>query len=157
SPERRAHRWVCGPDCKRGTWRKSVARSRRAQRAFHESAERRASMRSHGRIFRRGARWWIAYYTYDPDVGRNREFRESAGRQESHAKRLLRQRIAEIYGEKFIGPEAERLVVGELLDAYSEHLCLAGKKSITRAPNGGYRGPAMTLVRTLKDGLGGIR
>jgi integrase len=113
-------------------------------------------MRSHGRIFQRGARWWIAYYTYDPDLGRNREYRESAGREEGDAKRLLRQRIAEIYGEKFIGPEAERLVVGELLDAYSEHLCLAGKKSITRGPNG-LRGSVMTLVRALKASLAGVR
>jgi hypothetical protein len=32
-------------------------------------------MRSHGRTFQRGHRWWIAYYTYDPDLGRNRDIK----------------------------------------------------------------------------------
>ncbi len=111
-------------------------------------------MRSHGRIFQRGQRWWVAYNTYDPNLERNREYRESAGREAADAKRLLRQRLGEIYGDKFSGPEAERILVGELLDAYCEHLCLAGKKSITRGPKG-YRGTVMTLVRgrvVMRDG-----
>jgi integrase len=75
-----------------------------------------------GRIFQRGTRWWVAYHAH------HKEYREPAGT-EADAKRLLKQRLKEIHGDRFIGPEGERLTVGELLDALVLHLETKGAKS----------------------------
>ncbi len=68
-------------------------------------------MRSEGRVYRRGSVFWIAYYM------RGTEFRESAGRTEAEARKKLRKRLGEIYGDRFVGPDLERITVDELLDA----------------------------------------
>jgi len=73
-----------------------------------------------GRIFKRRRTWWIAYCVD------GQEFRESSGApSEKDARRLLRQRLDEKAADRqglrrFIGPAAERVRVGELLDALEE-------------------------------------
>ena len=47
-----------------------------------------------GRLFKRGGRWWIAYYA--PHEGRRIEQREPGGRTEGEARRRLRQRHREL-------------------------------------------------------------
>jgi hypothetical protein len=51
-------------------------------------------MRGDGRVYQRGARWWIAYYA--PQNGRSVEHREPGGKTEAEARRLLRQRLREV-------------------------------------------------------------
>lgn len=68
-------------------------------------------MRSEGRVYKRGTVFWIAYYV------RGKEMRESAGRTEAEARKKLRRRLGEVYGDRFVGPEQERITVDRLLDA----------------------------------------
>jgi integrase len=81
-------------------------------------------MRGDGRVFKRGNRYWISYYN------RGKEFRESGGRTEAEAKRFLKNRIKEIYGGQFVGPQVERITVDEALDHLIEHLKNKGAKSV---------------------------
>ena len=61
-----------------------------------------------GRIFKRGEKFWIAYYY------RGKEIRESAkSAKEADARKLLKNRLKQIQGNRYIGPEEERLRVGE--------------------------------------------
>lgn len=79
---------------------------------------------SEGRVFRRGNVWWIAYY-YN-----GKENRESAGKTEKLAKAKLKERIRQIRGDRFVGPEQERWTVGELLDGLLTHLTIKGAKGM---------------------------
>ena len=81
-------------------------------------------MRGDGRVFRRGNRWWIAYYV------RGREYRESAGKTPAEAKKKLRERLRGIYSDQFISPRQERVTVEELLDSLEAHLEVRGVKSL---------------------------
>jgi integrase len=64
-----------------------------------------------GRLFKRGEMFWIAYNH------RGREYRESAGStKEADAGRLLKKRLGEIQGNRFVGPSQERVTFSELLD-----------------------------------------
>ncbi len=81
-------------------------------------------MRGDGRVFQRGPVWWIAYYR------NGEEFRERGGATKSAAKKKLNQRRAEIEGGQFVGPERERVTVGELLEALVAHLEIKGAKSL---------------------------
>ena len=64
-----------------------------------------------GRTLRRGEVWWIAYYF------NGKEIRESAkSRNEADARRLLKKRLKEIHGSRFVGPQEEKLTVADLLD-----------------------------------------
>ncbi len=87
--------------------------------------------RGQGRILqhREAGTWFIAFYW------KGREVRESVARllakpprqvTKQDAVRALRRRMKEVLGEKFKGPEAERLTVRELLDDYERHLELRG-------------------------------
>ncbi len=76
-------------------------------------------MRGDGRIYLRSATYWIAYYGPGKD-GHMREIRESShSAREIDAKRLLRKRLAAVLDSTrpFQGPAAERITVGELLNA----------------------------------------
>jgi integrase len=73
-------------------------------------------MRGEGRIFQRGGAWWIAYYV------RGTEKRESAGTTEKQAKKLLKKRRGELLGNRYVGPDEEKLTVSDLLDAVAQHL-----------------------------------
>lgn len=112
--------------------------------------------RSRGRTFQRGSRWWVAYHAPDLQTGRSKEFRESAGTTEADAKRRLRARLGEIYSDTFLGPEADRVTVAELVDAYCEALIQSGKKSIRRTPTG-YRGSWAASLRAIREDFGALR
>jgi integrase len=77
-----------------------------------------------GRIFERGKKHWIAYYV------RGIEHRESAGNNETDAKKLLKLRLGEIYSGKFIGTKKEKITVNDLLDTLIVHLENKGAKSV---------------------------
>lgn len=90
-------------------------------------------LRESGRIFKRSksVNWWIAY------MHRGREIRESSGSTNpKDAERLLKHRLREIGADRlgarrFVGPEAERVRVGELLDALEADLRLRRIRSLT--------------------------
>ncbi|HQR65849.1 MAG TPA: site-specific integrase [Thermoanaerobaculia bacterium] len=74
--------------------------------------------RGEGRIFRRWNRYWIGYYARKD--GRSVEIRESAGKTEAEAARLLRRRLTEVAAHqeglaRFRGPAEERVLVTDLL------------------------------------------
>jgi integrase len=85
-------------------------------------------MRGDGRIFQRKgtSRWWIAF------SANGREYRESAGKSPAEARKLLRQRLREIQGDRFVGPTEKRLTVDDLLDALLTHLETRGAKSLVQ-------------------------
>jgi integrase len=87
--------------------------------------------RGTGRIFRRGQVFWVAYYGPDPrHPSRRKRFFESTGSTDRRdAERLLRQRLHEIHGDNFVGPQQERVTVAELLKQYQTHRELNGVKS----------------------------
>jgi hypothetical protein len=66
-------------------------------------------MRGMGRIFKRGAVCWIAYYH------RGKEFRESSDSDsEKEARRLLKKRIGEVGTGRFTGVREERVSFDDL-------------------------------------------
>jgi hypothetical protein len=82
-------------------------------------------MRGMGRIFKRGEVWWIAYYVNGV------ERRESSRSQrEADAKRVLKKRLTQIHGGRYVGPEEEKRTVVELLDALETHLENRGAKAL---------------------------
>ncbi|MEK6709125.1 MAG: site-specific integrase [Nitrospinota bacterium] len=90
-------------------------------------------MRGDGRVFRRGAKWWISYYA--PKDGKSVEHREPGGKTEPEARRLLKARLREIAVHKtglrpFQGPRQERLTVDDLLQTLERDYEVRGKKSI---------------------------
>src|SRR5262249_55089203 len=60
--------------------------------------------------------WWIAF------CNNGKELREAGGRTEKKAAAKLRKHLGEIQAKAYIGPQEERLTVGELLDALATHL-----------------------------------
>ena len=99
----------------------------------NETQERPERERGTGRIFQRPKSpfWWIAY------TRRGKETRESAKSADYRkAEKLLRYRLKEIGAEQlgarpFAGPAAERITVGELLEALEADLTLKGKMGPT--------------------------
>ena len=81
-------------------------------------------MRGDGRVFRRGNRWWIAYYA--PKDGGMREIRESGGATEKEARKKLKDRIHEVNNhvkgiKSFQGPGQQRVTVVEILEVLERH------------------------------------
>ncbi len=78
-------------------------------------------MRGEGRLFKRGSRWWIAFW--GPQNGKWCEIRESTrSDKEADARKMLKQRLREIANHRdgirsFQGPKQSRLTVGNLLDS----------------------------------------
>jgi integrase len=89
-------------------------------------------MRGEGRVFKRGVRWWISYYA--PRDGKSVNTREPAvvvdglgrpsraAKTEAEARRALKKRRDEVGAHRigarqFRGPEQERLLLTDLLDA----------------------------------------
>jgi integrase len=81
--------------------------------------------RGDGRVFRRkgSARWWIQYSV------RGQQFREPAGKTQADAKKRLKQRQREAFGERFAGPDVERVTVAQLADALVIHQTNKGRAS----------------------------
>ena len=71
-------------------------------------------MRGDGSIFtRKGTSTvWIKFWH------RGKEYREPGGKTEAEARRKLRSRLKEIAGDRFIGPQMERLSVREEVGDY---------------------------------------
>lgn len=88
--------------------------------------------RGDGRIYRRSGSpfLWISYYW------RGEEQRESTGVRadekdaDRKALRKLRTRLANVRTGRFHGLDAERITVGELLDAYVKYMENAGRRSV---------------------------
>lgn len=80
--------------------------------------------RGTGRTYQRGKRWWIEYWF------RGRQFRESGGDTEPGAKKLLKKRLKEIAGDRFVGLQEERLTIDQLCDSLITHLETKGSKSV---------------------------
>jgi len=80
-------------------------------------------MRGDGRVFPRGNRWWIAFYVHGEEV------REPGGKTEREARKKLKARIKESRLSDYVGPQAEKLPVNDLLDALVVHLDNKGVKS----------------------------
>lgn len=86
-----------------------------------------------GRVFKRGSRWWIAYYA--PVRGRVREVREFGGKTEKEARRALGKRIREVQAHRegyrpFTGPDASRMTIKRTVDSYLEAAEVRGLRSI---------------------------
>ena len=87
-------------------------------------------LRGQGRIFKRGEKYWVAYYV-DVD-GKSKEQRESAGYTMADAKKLLKSRWIEIHSGRFVDPKKAKITVNDLLDNYLVHLKNKGAKSVSR-------------------------
>lgn len=94
--------------------------------------------RGSGRVFKRGTRYWIAFYD-----GQGKEQRESAGtkldangrrapKSEREARDLVHDRLASVHQGTWHGRAAQRLTVKEVLDAYKVDLEARGKKSVDK-------------------------
>jgi integrase len=113
-------------------------------------------MRGDGRVFKRGARWWISYYAPGTE-GRSKEFREPGGDKEAEARRLLRHRLREVGAhnlglQPFLGPQQERIRVNELLNDLITRYRMGGKKRIPREVNA----PMLSHLKRVRDYFGGM-
>lgn len=82
-------------------------------------------MRGQGRVFERGtSNFWIAYYFH------GKEYREPGGKSRVAAEKKLKNRLKQIYGNRFVGPQEERLTVDDLLNSLLLHLELKGAKAV---------------------------
>ena len=118
-----------------------------------------------GRVYERptgGGNWWIAYYN-----GRGDESREPAAKvvgkprgtaTEADAHRALKRRYQEILGGRFVGPQAERVTIQQLLDAYRDHCLLRGCKVVhqARLKDGStvYRGRLVSCLTHVAEAFG---
>jgi integrase len=85
------------------------------------------ALRGMGRTFQRGEIWWVAYYF------NGKEIRESSqSRNLAEARRLLKKRVKEIHGNRFVGQQEEKVTVDDLLDALITHLETKGAKTVDR-------------------------
>lgn len=81
-------------------------------------------MRGMGRIYKRGPIWWVCYYH------RGKQYRESSrSDSEAKARKLLRKRLGEIEGGRFIGPDEGRLTFDELAQDFTNDYLINGRKS----------------------------
>jgi integrase len=103
-------------------------------------------LRGQGRIFKRGEKYWVAYYV-DVD-GKSKEQRESAGYTMADAKKLLKSRWIEIHSGKFVDPKKAKITVNDLLDNYLVHLKNKGAKSVSRL---------ISDLKRIRETFGGFR
>ncbi len=82
-------------------------------------------MRGLGRIYKRGARWWIEYSF------RGRPFRESSySEKKSQAKKLLKKRLGEIGRGLLIGPKEEKITFEDLALGIKQDYEINGRRSM---------------------------
>ncbi len=80
-----------------------------------------------GRVYRRGSVWWIDY------SHNGQRFRESSGSdRKKDARELLRKRLGEIGHGRFIGPDATRVTLDDLLLGIERDYEVNERKSIRR-------------------------
>jgi hypothetical protein len=82
-------------------------------------------MRGDGYVYRRGERWWAGYYRDGTFCREPAKLADSEGvlrpaKNEREAQRFLRARIKAVLGGRFLGPQEERITVGEILDAVEQ-------------------------------------
>ena len=94
-------------------------------------------MRGQGRTFQRkgSSNYWIAYYGPSEADGRYVEHRESAGKTEAEARRLLKARLQEVAVHRtglrsFQGPRQERVMVDDLLTDLERDYEMHERKSL---------------------------
>jgi len=84
-----------------------------------------------GMIYRRGKTYWLKYYTLDPETGRARAIRESAGTEKyREAETLLKQREGAIAGGTIITPKMVRLVFSDAARDVLADYSTNGKRSV---------------------------
>jgi hypothetical protein len=92
--------------------------------------KKRKRPRGFGSAYRRGNVWWIRYQYRGEQVQEPGGLDGRGARTKEEAEEKLKQRYGEIAAKTYAGPEAERLTVGDLLDAYGDHLETGGAKSV---------------------------
>jgi len=94
--------------------------------------------RGDGRVFRRGARWWVQFNAHGQQHREPARIFDNAlgltrpAKTEGEAVRALRARRREVDGGRFLGPQVERLTVAELLDALEMHQENKGIRSLAK-------------------------
>lgn len=79
-----------------------------------------------GRVYQRGAVWWIDYSF------RGKRYREAAGAKRSDATALLRRRMAEMGKGRLVGPSEERLMFEDVLKLIETDYKVNGHRSTKR-------------------------
>jgi integrase len=87
-------------------------------------------MRGDGRVFKRGQLFWVQYYFRGKQVREPGGFDGRGAATEAEARKKLKARMREIHGERYVGPQVERLAVADVLDSYKAHLRQKGAKSL---------------------------
>src|ERR1043165_7796208 len=111
----------------------SLAPSPQTEIVLPRQTHPRSFKRGMGRLFQRGAKWWIAYYIKKD--GRSVEVRESAGTTEADARRALKRRQDELGAHRsgarpFQGPQQERVTIWQLLENLERDYTLRGMASL---------------------------
>ncbi len=102
--------------------------------------------RGQGRIFQRGSYLWVAYYAHGKEQRevarhvRTGDKLEATEKNRHEAERFLKRRLGELAAEKhggrpFVGPQQERVTVGELLDGLERDFKLRDKWGVKVASN----------------------
>ncbi len=113
--------------------------------------------RGQGRVFQRkgSSYWWISYYAHGKEQReaarhvRTGDKLEVTDKNRHEAERFLKRRLGELAAEQhggraFVGPQQERVTIGELLDGLERDYKLRDKWSVKNASN----------VKPLRDYLG---
>lgn len=87
-----------------------------------------------GRVFPRGKRWWVAYYAPNPETGRREEKRESGGRSEAEARKLLSKKLREVANadeglQPFIDSKQKKLTIFDILKLVETDYIVNKRKS----------------------------
>src|SRR5512143_1830578 len=94
-----------------------------------------AGQRGHGRVFKRGKKFWIAYSA--PVHGRSAEIREPAGYVEKDARELLVSRLLEVQAHRRglirFAPGRHKATIVSLVGQVIEDMKLRGKASARTA------------------------
>jgi len=84
-----------------------------------------------GSIYRRGKTYWLKYYTLDPETGRARAIRESAGTDKyKKAETLLKQREGAVAGGTVITPQMVRLTFSDAAQDVLNEYKANGRRSV---------------------------
>lgn len=100
--------------------------------------------RGQGRVFQRGAYFWVAYYSHGKEEReaarhvRTGDKLEASDKNRHEAGRFLKRRLGEIAAEQhggraFVGPQQERVTVNELLDGLERDYKLRNRWNIKTA------------------------
>jgi len=83
--------------------------------------------RGTGSIYKRGGLYWVKYYR------NGTSYRESSkSDKEGKARKLLKKRLGEISLGRFIGPEADKVIIRELAKDFENDYRINGKRSLDK-------------------------